>query len=196
MEFSRQEYWSGLPFLSPGDLPDPGIELGSPALQVDSISSEPRGKSLCLLMLPNCISSIFPLIHFFSDSYIYSTVLISSKCFLGFSSLLTLVHPTYWCREILTKTHMQLLPHCQLNLLYIFGSIYQVCCNTSEPAFPFSLLHYPLPIHLMSQWILAVSNFLSITFRPYPFFACVLAIFSLWNIQLSILFLRLILNVS
>ena len=36
MEFSRQEYWSGLPFPSPGDLPDPGIEPGSPVLQADS----------------------------------------------------------------------------------------------------------------------------------------------------------------
>ena len=35
MEFSRQEYWSGLPFSSPGDLPDPGIEPRSPALQAD-----------------------------------------------------------------------------------------------------------------------------------------------------------------
>jgi len=35
MGFSRQEYWSGLPFPSPGDLPDPGIETGSPASQVD-----------------------------------------------------------------------------------------------------------------------------------------------------------------
>ena len=35
-EFSRQEYWSGLPFPSPGDLPDPGIKPGSPALQADS----------------------------------------------------------------------------------------------------------------------------------------------------------------
>ena len=42
MEFSRQEYWSGLPFPSPGDLPDPGIEPGSPALQVDALTSEPR----------------------------------------------------------------------------------------------------------------------------------------------------------
>ena len=41
MEFSRQEYWSGLPFPSPGDLPDPGIELGSPALQADALPSEP-----------------------------------------------------------------------------------------------------------------------------------------------------------
>ena len=37
IEFSRQEYWSGLPFASPGDLPDPGIEPRSPALQVDSL---------------------------------------------------------------------------------------------------------------------------------------------------------------
>ena len=42
MEFSRQEYWSGLPFPSPGDLPDPGIKPGSPALQANSLSSEPR----------------------------------------------------------------------------------------------------------------------------------------------------------
>ena len=38
--FSRQEYWSGLPFPSPGDLPDPGAEPGSPALQVDALPSE------------------------------------------------------------------------------------------------------------------------------------------------------------
>ena len=43
MEFSRQEYWSGQPFPSPGDLPDPGIEPRSPALQADSLSSEPVG---------------------------------------------------------------------------------------------------------------------------------------------------------
>ena len=44
MEFSRQEYWSGLPFPTPGDLPDPGIESGSPELQADSLLSEPPGK--------------------------------------------------------------------------------------------------------------------------------------------------------
>ena len=44
MGFSRQEYWSGLPFPSPGDLPDPGIKPGSPALQADSLLSEPPGK--------------------------------------------------------------------------------------------------------------------------------------------------------
>ena len=44
IEFSRQEYWSGLPFPSPGDLPNPGIEPRSPALQADSLPSETPGK--------------------------------------------------------------------------------------------------------------------------------------------------------
>ena len=46
MEFSRQEYWSGLSFPSPGDLPNPGIEPGSPTLQADALSSEPQGKPI------------------------------------------------------------------------------------------------------------------------------------------------------
>ena len=58
MGFSRQEYWSGLPFPSPGDLPHPGIEPGSPALQADALTSEPPGK---------------PLVH------IYSRLLLSHK---------------------------------------------------------------------------------------------------------------------
>ena len=43
---SRQEYWSGLPFPSPGDLPDPGIEPRSPALEADALTSEPPGKTI------------------------------------------------------------------------------------------------------------------------------------------------------
>ena len=46
MIFSRQEYWTGQPFPSPGDLPDPGIKPRSPALQVESLPSEPPGKPL------------------------------------------------------------------------------------------------------------------------------------------------------
>ena len=44
MGFSRQECWNGLPFPSPGDLPDPGIEPRSPALQADALPSEPPGR--------------------------------------------------------------------------------------------------------------------------------------------------------
>ena len=43
MEFSRQEYWSGLPFPPPEDLPNPGMKTGSPALEADSLLFEPRG---------------------------------------------------------------------------------------------------------------------------------------------------------
>ena len=44
MQFFRPEYWSGWPFPSPGDLPNPGIEPMSPALQVDSLPAEPQGQ--------------------------------------------------------------------------------------------------------------------------------------------------------
>ena len=54
IEFSRQEYWSGLPFPSPGDLPDPGIES---ALQVDSLPSEPPRQSSVLLYLKTLSAS-------------------------------------------------------------------------------------------------------------------------------------------
>ena len=45
MEFSKQEYWSGLLFPSPGDLPNPGVKPGSLVLQADSLPSEPAGKT-------------------------------------------------------------------------------------------------------------------------------------------------------
>ena len=46
MEFSRQKYWSGFPFPSPGDLPNTGVEPGPSALEADSLLSEPPGKPL------------------------------------------------------------------------------------------------------------------------------------------------------
>ena len=45
MEFSKREYWTGLPFPSPGDLPNPGLKPRSPALQADSLPSEPPGRA-------------------------------------------------------------------------------------------------------------------------------------------------------
>ena len=64
MGFSRQEYWSGLPVPSPGDLSDPGIKPRSPTLQADSLPPEPPGKphlrlcncrTLCSLWVEECI---------------------------------------------------------------------------------------------------------------------------------------------
>ena len=51
-EFSRQEYWSGLPRPAPGDLPNPGIEPRSPELQADSLPTKPGGKPYTC----NCVS--------------------------------------------------------------------------------------------------------------------------------------------
>ena len=78
MEFSRQEDWSGLPFPSPGDLPDPGIEPRSSALQADALPSEPPRKPkhwrLALkIIMPTCwctmgdISGMFKMIDFSQD---------------------------------------------------------------------------------------------------------------------------------
>ena len=82
MGFSRQEYWSGLPFPSPGDLPDPGMEPGSPALQAGSLLSEPAGKP-CLqfmhiylkLPLPSLlILSLFSITQIFVCSLTHSII--------------------------------------------------------------------------------------------------------------------------
>ena len=55
VEFSRQEYWSGLPFPSPGDLPDPGIEAGPPTLQAEALPSEPPRKPINWVFLPHSV---------------------------------------------------------------------------------------------------------------------------------------------
>ena len=51
MGFPRQKCWSGLPFPSPGDLPDPAIEPRSPELQADTLPSEPPGKLLSIIVV-------------------------------------------------------------------------------------------------------------------------------------------------
>ena len=63
MEFSRQEDWSGLPFPSPADLPDPGIKPRSPALQADALPSEPPGKPRLNKMWPLLSRSHILLCH-------------------------------------------------------------------------------------------------------------------------------------
>ena len=56
VEFSQQEYWSGLPFPSPGDLSDPGIKPRSPTLQADSLPLEPPGKPIYIISLSLSLS--------------------------------------------------------------------------------------------------------------------------------------------
>ena len=73
MEFSRQEHWSVLPFPSPGDLSDLGIEPRSPALRADALPSEPPGKPFHLVNSDQSFSflSIFPCKYFPSCYFIF-----------------------------------------------------------------------------------------------------------------------------
>ena len=91
---SRQEYWSGMPFSSPGDLPDPGIiESGFPVLQADSLLSEPPGKPrltsvycLCPLMLSTrIITSIFLSLQVITTYYFFQKTSHQISCYLQFS---------------------------------------------------------------------------------------------------------------
>ena len=68
MEFFRQEYWSGLSFLTLGNIPNPGIEPGSPALLADSLLSEPPGKPI--------VSSLSVLVYDLGMPTAYSTGLL------------------------------------------------------------------------------------------------------------------------
>ena len=61
MGFSRQEYWSGSPFPSLGDLPNPGIEPRSPELQADSLITELQGKPCFDICMSQCLKSINPI---------------------------------------------------------------------------------------------------------------------------------------
>ena len=91
MGFSRQEYWSGLPFPSPGDLPDPGIEPGSPAFQADALTSEPPGSELVRLYWIKITFKID-----FCDSFLFSSISASFKVVLNFLDLKVFSEaPTY-----------------------------------------------------------------------------------------------------
>ena len=59
MGFSGQEYWSGLPFPSPGDLPNPGIKPRSPALQTDALSSEPPETAISIRVFSDGKESVY-----------------------------------------------------------------------------------------------------------------------------------------
>ena len=82
MGFSRQEYWIGWPFLPLGDLPDPGIEPMSPALQVDSLPTEPQGKpnfiisdccSLYLILSMHNLAHTHNNLQGWNSDFLYST---------------------------------------------------------------------------------------------------------------------------
>ena len=87
MGFSRQEYWNGLPFLSPGDLPNLGIESRSPALQTGSLPSEPPGNPERFLRLSSIHFILFPLLR---CSEVISTIISSSSLINSSTSVIFL----------------------------------------------------------------------------------------------------------
>ena len=74
MRFSRQGYWSGLPFSSPGDLPNPGIELVFPALQADALPSEPPGSPIYMCVCVCVCVCIHIHTHIYMYIYIFTIV--------------------------------------------------------------------------------------------------------------------------
>ena len=83
--FSRQEYWSGLPFPSPRDFPNPGIEHGSPALQADSLLPEPPGKPCLHRFTYSAVPyklkhTIFILLHLLLSPSMFSRFIHMTAC--------------------------------------------------------------------------------------------------------------------
>ena len=77
MEFSRQGYWSGLPYPPPGDLPNLGMEPRSPALQVDSLTSEPPGKPkkhICCCSVTKLCLTLFDSMDCSTPAYLSFTI--------------------------------------------------------------------------------------------------------------------------
>ena len=112
MGFSRQEYWSGLPFPSPGDIPDPGIEPGSPAVQADSLPSEPLGKPFSVLGVGFLVLSCSELTEPFSSKS--HAFLLQWKTFLYYFYPLTLI-----------PSALDHLDWVSMNLLFSF--IFAIC---------------------------------------------------------------------
>ena len=74
MGFSRQEYWSGLPFPSPGNLPDPGIKPMSPALQVNSLPLHHRETPGCVFVRQKCMSTTVCMLSRFSRVQLFAVL--------------------------------------------------------------------------------------------------------------------------
>ena len=98
MGFSRQEYWSGLPFPSPEDLPDPGVEAASPALKVDSLSFRHPGNPIYVhavlrLITQSCPTFCDPLDCSFPGSFVHGDSL-GKNTGVGCHTLLQGIFPT------------------------------------------------------------------------------------------------------
>ena len=108
MGLSRQEYWSGLPFLSLGDLPDPGIESGSPALQADSLPLSHLGSpsSMVNYMQPPK-HAFLPRPIYFKRNYKPHSVLSIYQIFLRCICLSKVDLPAFYAFILATNKHLE-----------------------------------------------------------------------------------------
>ena len=119
MGFSSQEYWSGLPFPSPEDLPEPGIKPGSPALQADALPSKPPGKSIIYISPLLGPPSHLPESH---PSRSSQSTELSFLCYTVDSHQLFFF---FYTRSIISHNLFFLpLPHCvHMSILYVCVSV-------------------------------------------------------------------------
>ena len=133
MGFSRQEYWSGLPFPSSGDFPDPVIELRSPALEADALTSEPPGK-MVYIHLHNEISE-YP--SYFISRHLLMVTMLKPPVFSGpqthrkFLSLHTLAHTTHSPRNVCSCETCEILFVLLTPLKYHFFSVPSIAPHLS-----------------------------------------------------------------
>ena len=106
MQFPRQEYWSGLPFPSPGDLSNPGTEPRSPTLEADSLPSEPAGK-------PHNNWLIHSFVHSFTQQVFIKSLNMYSYILELYWSIYPIMDQKYFKKEIpdsFKKINLNLLP--------------------------------------------------------------------------------------
>ena len=110
MEFSRQEYWSGVPLPSPGDLSDAGVEPKSPALQADALLSEPPGACMsCLYILEiNPLSVVsFATIFSHSEGCLFTLLIVSFAVQKLLSLIRSHLYPIVHCSTIYNSKNME-----------------------------------------------------------------------------------------
>ena len=121
MKFSRQKYWSGLPFPSPGDLPNSRTEHRSPALQADSFPSEPPEKLACFLVYRNttnfCILTL--------DSMTFLNYLLALGCYFRF-------HRTFYLDRHVVHEERQSYFSFSVLMFYIYFSCLTSLNRTSS----------------------------------------------------------------
>ena len=169
MEFSRQTCWSGLPFPSPGNFPKPGIEPGSPALQADSLLSEPPGKPK--------VTSIY--------NYAYNNIyLLLNIKYYKYNNIYLLIIFIYNINVLYAYILNVYVLYIHFKFIYQFSSVAQSCptlCNPMNCSTPGLPVH-PNPCPLSRWYHPAISS------SVVPFSSCPQSFPASGSFQMSQLF--------